>query len=795
MQEKAMGNWLEQVLKLLSTETGSLTYHLVLSFSIAGALQLALNQGAHSVPARRQRMLLGLGVLLTLQLILFTISGLSWQAFLIGEQVLPPLDRAFYLLSIVLIVWLWCYPDPSPLADAGTLLLGLMAAAAAVMGALWWPTQPVDLPFNRLPVDVAAQFIGLAILLFGALSLLARKPEAWGYGLFMFLCLATGNGLHLLLPPSGGDYPIAVRLCQMIAYPFLFLLGQRFPVAATQPSPPASQALAAAAPPAETALPGDPQTWQTLHKLAAESDSQQLARGIAELVSRTFEADLCLLLSTPDVQGKIFVRSAYDRHAQRHLQPAPLDSRQFPTLTSALRMGRARRLPGDSAAPDLAALAQALGLEKTGNLLLTPVLAPDGQPTAGLLLLSPASGKDWNPGETAALGILGKLLVQFLQRSQEMIGLKQDLAQTRQNLRLAQEQAQQATEERQKLRDQLAVLQENSQRDHQQLVALAGISAAHQAAQQALADLRAENEQLKQAALLAEKSLAEKTQALGGELRLALEEIALLRQSLGEAEEKITALKLSQPEAASTGAQLESIAAIAQDMRQPLASISGYIDFLLGETIGILGANQRKYLERMRISVERISRLLDDLMQVASPESSAAHLEFEEVDVAQVLQRAVAESNRALHEKRISLNLDLPQQPLLINTDRHALKKVFGQLLSNAGAASPQGGSVRVKARLETSDSDLDYVLVQVADSGGGIAPQDMLHVFSLQSAAGSIQGLGASGAELSRMKTLVEALGGRAWVDSDPGNGAIFSVLLPVKKLFEGGNGRGENR
>lgn len=789
-----MGNWLEQVLKLLSTETGSLTYHLVLSFSIAGALQLALNQGAHSAPARRQRLLLGLGVLLALQLILFTISGLSWQAFLIGEQVLPPLDRAFYLLSLVLIVWLWCFPDPSPLADAGILLLGLMAAAAAVMGALWWPTQPVDLPFNRLPVDVAAQSIGLAILLFGALSLLARKPEAWGYGLFMFLCLATGSGLHLLLPPSGGDYPIAVRLCQMIAYPFLFLLGQRFPVAATQPLPPASQA-PAATPPIETALPGDPQTWQTLHKLAAESDSQQLARGIAEFVSQTFQADFCLLLSTPDAQGKIFVRSAYDRHAQRHLQPAPLDSRQLPTLTSALRMGRARRLPGDSAAPDLAALAQALGLEKTGNLLLAPVLAPDGQPTASLLLLSPASAKDWNPDEIAALGLLSKLLVQFLQRSQEMIGLKQDLAQTRQNLRLAQEQAQQAAEERQKLRDQLAVLQENSQRDQQQLVALAGISAAHQAAQQALADLRAENERLKQTALLAEKSLAEKTQALGGELRLALEEIALLRQSLGEADEKITALKLSQPEVASAGAQLESIAAIAQDMRQPLASISGYIDFLLGETIGILGANQRKYLERMRISVERINRLVDDLLQVASPESSAAHLEFEEVDVAQVLQRAVAESNRALHEKRISLNLDLPQQPLVINTDRHALKKVFGQLLSNASAASPQGGSVRIKARLETSDSDLDYVLVQVADSGGGIAPQDMLHVFSLQSAAGSIQGLGASGAELSRMKTLVEAMGGRTWVDSDPGNGAIFSVLLPVKKLFEGGNGRGENR
>jgi signal transduction histidine kinase len=789
-----MGNWLEQVLKLLSTETGSLTYHLVLSFSVAGALQLVLSQRAQGAEARWRRTLLGLGILLTLQLTLFAISGLSWQAILAGEQLLPPLDRAFALLSLIIIVWLWCYPDPAPLADAGTLLLALLAGAAAVLGVLWWPVQPVDLAFNHTSADIAAQVIGLAILLFGVLALLARRPDGWGYGLAMFIVMAAGIGFHLLFAPSGGDYAIAIRLGQMIAYPFLLLLAQRFPVVVER-SPAAEEALSAAAPAnqEEIGLPGDAQTWQNLSELAGKEDPDQIARGGVALLAQALGADLCLLLAAPDENGKIAVRSAYDINAKRYLEPVTLDGRRLPTVSSAMRMGRARRLPENSAVSDLTELANALGIERTGNLLLSPVLDQDGKLVASLLLLSPTTAKDWGPSEMAALSMLSKLLVQFLQRSQEMIAYQQDLTQLRQKVRLAQEQAQQAVEERQKLRDQMAVLKENAERDHLQLVALAAAGAAHEAMQKTLAELRTENEHLKETALQAERTWGDKTQELEGELRLALQEIALLQQSVNEADVWISSARLVESEGAPTSTQLTTIVAIAQDLRQPLSSVVGYIDVLLGESIGILGANQRKYLERMRISTDRISRLIDDLVQAASPESNATHLNVEDVDLNLVLQRAASESNRLMKSKHIAVRLDLPQQPLHINSDRHALKQVFGQLLINAGSASSEGGNVLVKARLEASENEQDYVLVQVSDSGGGIAAHDLISVFSSQPNGVKIGGLGSSGAELSRMRTLVEALGGRTWVDSEPGNGAIFSVLLPVAPLLESGNGRSE--
>jgi signal transduction histidine kinase len=625
--------------------------------------------------------------------------------------------------------------------------------------------------------------------------LLTRRPEGWGYGLSMLITLAVGIGFHLLLLPTGGDYPMTIRLCQMIAYPFLLLLAQRFPVETMPEVANVAEAtgasLATLSP--ETGLSVSPQIWQTLQKLAAEDDPQQLARGITAFMADTMDADVCLLLSMPDAGGKIRIRSAYDRITKRYLDPSTLDSRGLPTLNSAIRMGRARRLPGGSAAPDLIELAHALGIETIGNLLLSPVLAPDGHPVASLLLLSPASGKDWSPDEIASAGIQGKLLVQFLQRSQEMISLEQDLALSRQNMRLAQEQAQQVMEERQKLRDQMAVLQENAQREHLQWAALATAGAEHFGVQKSLEDLKAENDRLKEAARLAEQSLKQKNESLDGELRLTLEEIAMLRQSLHEADEIIESIKLAQPGVASSDKQLEAISVVAQDLRQPVSSIVGYTDFLLGETIGILGTNQRRYLERIRVSTDRMNRLIDDLVQVASPESNITHLDFEAVDVCQVLQRAVTESNPALSEKRVALRLELPPKPLWISSDTQTLRMVFGQLVKNAGKVSPEGGSVVVRAQFEASEKDQEYVLVQVADSGSGIAPQDLLNIFSPQPGDHPIPGLAYTGPEISRMKILIEALGGRTWVDSELGIGATFSVLLPVKALVESGNGRSE--
>ncbi len=790
----AMGFWLEGVIKLLLTEAGSLVYHLVLAFSIAGALTLVLNQSVLGVSARQRRSLIGLGILLLLQLALFAVSALSSQGIINGEALLPPLDRIVMLLSLVVVIWLWSFPDPAPLADAAIFLLGILLATAGIFTVLWWSNQSAGGGFNNTWPDVAAQIIGISLCVIGIVSLFSRRVEGREYSLWMLVILIAGFGVQLTVVTGNNDYPAVVRLAQMAAFPFLLLLAQRTGGGELTGN---LSALADAiervgAPVAAQSRYADSQLWQALTRLAAEPDPERVCSGITATLAQSLRADLCLLLLPPDAAGKMAVKCAYDLKEKRTLDPLTFDSRALPMLASSLRMGRPRRFASGSTSPDLASLARAYNLERMGNLLFTPVLAPDGKPIISIVLFSPYSNRDWDADEQAFLGALARLLVHFLQRSQQMNSLKEEMNQMRQLARLAQEQSQQAVEERQKLRDRVAVLEDHAQQDQMQLASLGSAAAAYELAQKNVTQLQAENEQLADALRLATESSAQQQQSVEGELRLALEEIAFLRLAVADADQKITALKTARTDVAPSGTQLDSLIAIAQDIRQPLSSIVGYTDFLLSEKAGILVAQQRKQLERIKIATERMNRLVDDLLQAMLPENNPTHLEFRDLDVREVIHTAVTELNQLRRERGVALQLDLPEKPLRINSDRYALKSVFSQLLQNASLVSPPGSDVTLKACVESSEGQADYVLVQVSDSGPGYKPQDLVRIFTPQPADLLSAKGRQNGVDFSRLKTLVEAIGGRTWVDSEAGHGATYSVLLPVSQDPAKGNGKG---
>jgi len=784
-----MGSLFEQIFSLLSTQAGSLTYHLVLAFSIVGALQITVNQNQRDPSPRNKRALVGLSILLFLQVALFICSGLVWQQIIKGSSWLPPLDRAVTLLSLVTVIWLWVFPDPSPSGDTGTLILGLLVISAIIFGALWQAQHDPEVALNGSWLDIAAQAASLTILSAGILLLIIRKPDGFGYGISMLVLLGAGAILHWIMLPYGGDYPAAVRLGQMAAFPFLILLPLRSGSTVLGTSQAELEKLASQSKsgPAngKARYYADPQVWQSLLKLTNETQPDRICNEITSMVARIMQADLCLLLSPIDENGKVNSLSGYDLAHNMYVNKLTLDNRAIPMLTSSMRMGRMRRFSVNSTSPDLTNLMDVLKLERIGNLLLLPVQSPDGKPISSIVLLSPYSSKDWSGEEQSFLTVLARLLVYFLQRSQEITGLKEDITQVQQMSLFAQNQLSQVMEESQKLRGHMAVMQENSTRDQAQLANLTAMVAAQVAVQDVIEQLQAENEKLNEAAAkISEETTSQENVpagAPGGELRLALEEIAFLSSALSETEMKISATRLTQPTVAPLTSQIDIVLSIAQDLRQPLSSIVGYTDFLLSEAIGILGAMQRKYIERIKVSTERMSRLIDDLVQSSSAESNPAQLQLEEVDICALVNQALLDSKTGLQGKQISLQVQLPEEPLSIHTSPSAIRKVVDQLLSNAENVTPNGGNIAVSAHLERSETDQDYVLLRIADGGEGIAPQDLSRVFSPREAGTSIQGTSENGTELSSVKTLVEMLGGRAWVDSDPGHGAMFSVLLPV--------------
>jgi signal transduction histidine kinase len=794
-----MGSLVDQVLALLSSDAGSLMYHLVLAFSVAGTLQISLNQSQRYRSLQIRRVLLGVSTLLILQLVLFVASGLVWQAVVDGRIWLPLLERSVSLLSLVLIVWLWSFPNPdsgvnppaSPrmisAADSASLFIGMLALAGCVFGSIWWVRQNFDQVLNGSIIDLAFQIAYICVAVIGLLNLAILRPALWGYGLAMLLLSGAGPVAHLLLLPYGQDYPSITRLFEIAAFPFLLLLPGR---AALQTGLDFSGRREEGAPVSKENVEADQEViglltddslWKPLFNLMGEIEPGQVPNKAAAILARTGHADLALIAMPPKPDGKIEIVGGYDGRNKRYLPVSKVDSSTMPVLISCLKMGRVRRLAAESTAPDIACISKIFRLEQVGNILLMPVLQPDGKPLAGVVLVAPDAQKDWSPKEQSTISLLSKLLVQFLQRMQETANLKIELDQARQSYRATQEQAQQTLEEKLKLRDQVTVLQESTRRDQEQIMSMAGLVANHTSLESTLEQMKAENEQLKESIRQAMEDAVAREKPLGGELRLALEEIALLRTAVAEAESEIANLEVNPVDASPSSEQLATIQSISQDLRQPLSSIVGYTDLLLGESIGILGATQRKYLERIKLSTERFSRLIDDLVQTSMVESNPTRIEREEIDVCDVIQTAIKEANRTIQMKRVALKSDLPDQPLKIISDQNALRRVLTQLLQNAGSVTPEGGEMGITARLESSENKLDFVLVQVNDRGGGIAPQDIPRVFSPRSKTVEIQGLGKNNVDFLRLKTLIEVLGGRTWVDSEPGQGATFSILLPA--------------
>src|ERR1041384_71343 len=139
-----MGASINQILSVLTEPAGSLIYHLILVFSIAGALQAAFVHWRSSEFPQARRTMFGLIMLLVAQIGLFLISGIGIGGLIDLRLFLPPLDRAVTLFSLVWMIWLWAFPEPSRPADAGTWLLSLLVVAALGLSIVAYSAAPPD---------------------------------------------------------------------------------------------------------------------------------------------------------------------------------------------------------------------------------------------------------------------------------------------------------------------------------------------------------------------------------------------------------------------------------------------------------------------------------------------------------------------------------------------------------------------------------------------------------------------------------------------------------------------------
>lgn len=241
----------------------------------------------------------------------------------------------------------------------------------------------------------------------------------------------------------------------------------------------------------------------------------------------------------------------------------------------------------------------------------------------------------------------------------------------------------------------------------------------------------------------------------------------------------------------------EFLASLAQEVRTPMTSINGYIELLLGESVGIIGEMQRNFLQRVKANIERMGSLLDDLINIAAIDAGQLELNLIHLNLVDVIEDAIISAKAQLEEKEIELKLTLPDQTPPIKADLASMQHVLNNLLANATKSTSSGGLIEVKAVIVNGDdnrvADLKrnpeerWLTVSVKDSGGGIAEKDIDHVFErfYQADRPLIQGLGETGVGLSIVKYLVEAHGGKVWFETEMGTGTTFYFVLPISDYF----------
>jgi len=780
-----MGEFFQQIIGILTAPPGNLVYHLVILFSVVGALQAALNHWNSTGFPQGKRMVIGLGLLLVARLALLVSAGIGWQGLLNEHLVLPPLDRAVTLFSLVIIIWLWAFPEPVRMADAAAILLSLLVITLFALDLVWWAGQGANIPYNGSWADFMGENLAILLLVIGGILLLVRRPNGWSLGLAMLIPAFAGHLAYQLLPPASGDYAGIVRLAQLASYPWLFALPQRFPLTSSTTAQPITNSQAGS-----SQSGTDPRLLQDYLDLGTQTDPEGICQAITKAVAHTLMAEITLLISPPTSNGEMIIQCVYDLIREEHREGGTIPGRMAPVLGTAIRSAQPLRLPASKTSSDLSVLAKALNLDSTGHLLEAPIVSDEGNPLFGLIILSPHSNRGWSNEEHDRLVDISRALAHLLQRTQVLADLQDQLEQTRQVLQTAQTETEQAWQENENLIAELGKTHPGKE-EEPQAASMAALIAAQEEAQDTILRLQAEIDQLKlestqpanqdpaeeQAGLLME------TQHLEGELRLALEEIARLKSALSESDHKLLSLSSQVSGAEQKEGQNETVVSIALELRQPMSSIIGYTDFLLGESVGILGALQRKYLERVKVAAERMGRLVDDLNHTTDLEANNLQLASKIIELNSIIDEAIAQTRDQLRQKDIALRVDLPEQLPRLKADRDAIQQVLVTLLENAGSVTPDSAEISLQAHIESADPERQYILLQIADQGGGIAAEDLPRVFSrlYRSENAHIEGTGYTGISLSTVKSLVEALGGRIWVDSKPGVGSAFSILLPV--------------
>lgn len=245
----------------------------------------------------------------------------------------------------------------------------------------------------------------------------------------------------------------------------------------------------------------------------------------------------------------------------------------------------------------------------------------------------------------------------------------------------------------------------------------------------------------------------------------------------------VTVLRDITKEIEADRAKSEFVSTVSHELRTPMTSIKGYTDLLLMGAVGELNPQQHHFLEVIKSNADRLTALINDLLDISRMETGRLRLEIQPMQMREVLDEVIGSLRGRAEEKDLTMRVEVPQDLPQVMADRDRITQVVLNLVDNAVRYTPEGGEVTVRAELAD-----DALLVHVQDTGIGIAPEEQNRIFErfYRSEDARVQETEGTGLGLAIVKSLVEMHGGQVWVTSELGKGSTFSFAIPLR-------GRGE--
>ena len=254
-----------------------------------------------------------------------------------------------------------------------------------------------------------------------------------------------------------------------------------------------------------------------------------------------------------------------------------------------------------------------------------------------------------------------------------------------------------------------------------------------------------------------------------------------------------------------------ALASAAHDLKTPLSILNGYVELLHSEKLGPVSDRQREVLQDMRDSGKRLQQFIQDFLTYSALETGGLRMQFESANVNDCLSGVCRLWSNRFQQKGIALYFLANDKLPIFPFDAPKLERVISNLLENSYKFTPQGGTVWLHAepymwerraailpskaeRRRQNVTHPNSVKVSVSDTGPGIPAEFHLEVFDDFFRLPGTENQDGMGLGLAIARRLVQGMGGKIWVESDPGAGCKFSFLIPYKPAVAAAS-KGKNR